>query len=170
MYLVETDELAPALKLVRPEAVDPTLLTFDGSPKRDRWPTKPPPEVKPTALPDSPYVFYRFAPGALVVRADALDCDDFYYVTRDGNEPLPLRCGDVWFEVINIVDSIGPPDEGSAPCAVDQYYAALFRLEGRAGSEVFCVRGVNHPANEFKSVYETHGFTGLRFVEIWSGE
>lgn len=169
VYLVKTDESAPALALSRPGTMDGSRLAFDGHRKRDWWPTKPPPEVTAEVIPASPYVFYRFAPGALVVREDAFDCDDFYYLTRDGNEPLPLKCGDVWFEVINIVDTIGPPGEGSAPCAVDQYYSALFRLEGR-GAEVFCVSGVSHPANEFKSVYESYGFTGLSFVEVWRGE
>lgn len=175
VYLIETDSSAPRLQL-QSSALDPAdLLTFDGRSKKDMWP-KPAAEVRVAAvLPESPYVFYQFAPGALVIREDVLtECEDFYWVSRESNESLLLRHGATAFEVINIIDFLSPPSleeaRGEPPCPVDKYYTALFRIKGRPPEQLFCVSGVDNPLNEFKGVYDHHGFTGLRFTEIWSGD
>jgi hypothetical protein len=118
-------------------------------------------------------MFYSFAPGALVVRVEVIqNCEDFYYMSRDGTESSELRCGDVSFEVINVVDFLPPPAPEAgcdAPCLVDRYYSALFRMKARS-SEIFCIQGVTSPdMNEFKQVYDHYGFKGLNFHEIWTG-
>ncbi len=170
VYRIETETDAPRLTLVEPTPELEGLLHFNGRPKLDLWPTEPPPDVRVGEMPESPYMFYFLAPGALVVRQDVLEtCEDFYWVTQDGCEPLPLRSGDVRFEVIHPVNIL-PSGRGGPPCPIDRYCSALFRIEGFA-EQVFCAEGVSGvPLNEFKQVYEEFGFSGLRFIEIWRGE
>jgi hypothetical protein len=174
VWQLETEASAPRLEIVSSAIDVAELCMFDGQEKWRIWPKDPPPEVRASRELESAYVFYSFAPGVLAVRSDVFTaCEDFHWVTRDGCERLPLKAGTMWFEVIHPVVFLPGPgrDADSPPCAVDGYYAALFRIEGRPADELFCVSGVTGvPLNEFKPVYEEYGFTGLRFTEIWRGE
>jgi hypothetical protein len=173
VYMVGTDANAPRLEFAEAVSGASELLNFDGRPRADVWP-KPAPQVRAESLPESLHVFFRFAPGALVVREDVLGvCEDFKWVSCEGSEPLLIRQGEIRFEVINIVDFLSPPrpgTPGAPPCPVDSHYKALFRIRGRPERQLFCVSGVGNPMNEFKGVYDEYGFTGLRFTEIWRGE
>ena len=169
VFLVETDPTAPSLELVNPH---PALTRFEGDRKPGFSPTKPL-EVRASAIPENPFAFFRFAPGAHVVREDAMQlCEDFYWVAIQGTEPLSLQCGDVEFFIINIVDWVSAPQPGvpgAPPCPVDTHYKALLRIEGTAPGSLYCVSGLGTPMNEFKGVYDRYGFSGLRFTPIWQG-
>jgi hypothetical protein len=174
VYQLTTDASAPSVEIVGGMGSLDALLTFDGQEKWRAWPKEPPPEVRIDRAQDSPFVFYRLAPGALVVRSDVFTtCEDFHWVTRDGCERLPLKAGATWLEVIHpvVVLPVRVGGVNGPPCDVDGYHSALFRIEGRPTEHLFCVSGVSGvPLDDFKSVYDEYGFTGLHFSEIWRGE
>jgi hypothetical protein len=43
-------------------------------------------------------------------------------------------------------------------------------MRSRPPQEVFCLEGIAVPNDEIKRACEIHGFTGLIFEEVWSGE
>jgi hypothetical protein len=175
VYRIGYAKTAPRLRVINSPAVTPELLDFNGESKRSTWPMKGGLLVEADATLDI-RTFYFLAPGALVYRDSLLvKFEDFYWVSREGAEVLPLRCGDVSFEAVNIVDFLKPPHEPNQPnlppCPVDKHYSAVFRIAGRPKTDLFCVSGVaGVDLNEFKGVYDHCGFEGLTFTEIWRGE
>jgi hypothetical protein len=174
VYLVKADTAAPRLELATPDRDTAVLSKFVGQDKSQIWPTT---RLQLRAVPLAEHVltFYDLAPGALAFRDAAFQaCESFYWLARDYNEFLDAQCGDIPFCVLNPQNLLPPPDDVSGPnpppCVVDRYYSAIFRIDGRPEDQIFCIEGVTRPLNEFKSVYDFHGFTGLTFTEIWRGE
>jgi hypothetical protein len=116
-------------------------------------------------------VFWRLAPGVLVLGEEALlQCDDLYYSTVGGIELLSLRDGARVFKALNAVEFLPRPSSGAAPCLVDRHYMAVFCIEGQPETDIFTVSGHLTALSEFKSIYDHYGFQGLHFEPIWTGQ
>lgn len=46
----------------------------------------------------------------------------------------------------------------------------LFKIPETRTSEIYTLAGRDAPEDEFYAQYHAGGFTGLQFLEIWSGE
>jgi len=174
VYQIGCAPEAPGLEVLTSQ--DAKLLVFDGQQKAAKWPLGGL-EVKPTGPEKDVFWFYRLAPGVLVYREDVIAaCDDFYWIATQNIEPLQARCGDVLFNVINIVDFMDPLRPGEpgydvgAPCNVSSFYTPILKIKGRPPTDLYCISGLTNPMNEFKAVYEHHGFKGLTFRVMWTGQ
>src|SRR5258706_6053717 len=175
VYKIGYSITAPRLRAVGSEDHPPSFLRFNGESKLIVWP-KEGLQVAGESRFDNIFAFYNLAPGVLVYRDDLLvKCEEVFWLSREGTERLPLRCGSVSLEVANVVDFLSPESGGARtgrpPCPVDKHYKAIIRIRGQSETDLFCVSGVaGIELNEFKGVYDYFGFKGLTFTQIWRGE
>ena len=165
IYKIVTAPDAPRLRLADPSLYGAPFMRFDGEEKGRYSPRKAFPVVAEPC--DQVRQFYNFAPGVLAGPVAGLsDCHDMLYAT-DGTERLSLLASDRPFTAVNPTELLSAPPRGTAPCSVDRFYAPVFRIRGRDPVELFCVSGFDVPLDEFKHVYDLHGFAGLVFEEVW---
>lgn len=95
--------------------------------------------------------------------------EDMYYVFSIGGcEILGAQAGDTWFSIINALDFAPRARTAAEPFDVSSsFYAPIFRIHDRP-RQIFCLEGTPVPGDEFKHAYDTHGFQGLTFQEVWS--
>lgn len=155
---------APRLRLADPLAFGPSFMRFDGE-EKGRYS----PDRAFDVVPDpcgGDHQFYNFAPGVLAGPVAGLcECSDMLYATG-GAERLSLLAGTVPFTAINPLDPLPALEAGPVPFS-GAYFMPVFRLRGQNPSDLFCISGVATPMDEFKNVYDHHGFSGLIFEEVW---
>jgi hypothetical protein len=119
---------------------------------------------------DQTRVFCRLTPGVLLIPEAALEeCGTLYYALCAGTEQIAMQAGRFAFRGINPLEVL-PPDPSGAPCRIDRYYSAVFRMQGQPASDLFCVEGIAVPGDEFKYGYDTFGFSGLLFEPVWNSQ
>lgn len=113
--------------------------------------------------------FYRVGNSAFALIADAWEhCEEMYYALSENNIEFPgVMASNVAFCIINPLQIIHPAN-GSTPIFDLTNAGTIFRLANYPLEEVFCLEGITVPDDEIKRAYETHGFKGLIFEEIWS--
>jgi len=114
--------------------------------------------------------FYSFAPGVLVADCAGVNEVSKMYYAMLGNELLSMRGDRKTFIGIHPIDALPVPSQGTAPCVVDQFYAPVFRIAGQSPLDIFCVAGFGIQGDEFKHIYDTNGYRGLAFEEVWAGD
>src|SRR5260221_60203 len=93
VYKIGYSITAPRLRAVGSEDHPPSFLRFNGESKLIVWP-KEGLQVAGESRFDNIFAFYNLAPGVLVYRDDLLvKCEEFFWLSREGTERLPLRCG-----------------------------------------------------------------------------
>jgi hypothetical protein len=168
VYRVQAASGAPRLAVRDPDQFGRDFLVFDGSPKTPHSSAAPFQVIEEHCA--NPRQFYHLAPGVLVGDGDAMfECAEMYHATS-GNERLAMQGEHKSFMAINPLDFAPPATRPGPPCAVDRFYASLFRLRSAPAVELFCVTGFEVPMDEFKNVYDSFGFSGLEFELIWEGE
>jgi hypothetical protein len=168
VFQIRTDPRAPRLRVDDAMPYAAAFARFDGDEKGHLSPRA---SFRVTAAEGAfdERQFHHLAPGVLAGPEEGLNgCEDMYWATG-GNERLALVAGDRPFVAINPLYFLDAPADGSSPCLVDRFYGPIFRIAGRDPTELFCAAGLAVPGDEFKHVYDQHGFRGLTFEEIWRG-
>jgi hypothetical protein len=166
VYRIHVDPKAPSLTVTSHD-----LGVFDG---RRKSPLSPKKSFVGTVAkkPASNKQFYSLSPrreGVFVIPEDAWEeSDEMYYCCEMGTELLSVTTKAADFRAINPVESMKPPKKGDAPVPVDDSFDyPIFRITGRDPTHLFCMSGVAVAEDEFKYIYDTQGFRGLIFEEIW---
>jgi hypothetical protein len=157
-------------------------LTFDGSGRVKSW-TAPEVFVLHPLLAKGD--FMHLAPGTIVARPRALELLAKQF--EMAGEILPLQHEGESLGVLNVTECINALDEdrtvwlldgGSGRRVFPKSYvfrsdrftdAPLFKIPPTCRGELLTVEGLRDPEDEFKTLVEANGLTGLRFVELWSG-
>jgi hypothetical protein len=166
VFQVHTAATAPSLELAFPGA-DFAPVRFDGTPRAqvsiDRAVSG-----RVVSLRGGSKQFYSVGLGAFAIPEAAwIECEKMYYCCSMGSELIAVETPLGDFRVINPLGFLPKPDVNDAPCPIDRFYAPLFRITGRDPTDVCCVSGLGPQGDQFKSVYDRFGFTGLEFTEIW---
>lgn len=168
IYRVRVDPEAPAVTILSPEAG-----VFDGAEKNPLSPAdgfigelgSPPAVAKQ---------FYRVLPepdGVFALSSEGVvECDDMYYCLTSYTERLPIWTEHTVFEALNAPHRIDPPKGRGGQWRAHEIAPGLFRIEGRDPRHVFCATGIEVAGNEFKHIYDEHGFRGLVFEEVWRSD
>lgn len=114
--------------------------------------------------------FYAVVPpGAFAVSAGAwAEPNAMYYCCTMSGELLAVKTQHGYFQVINVLTTVPRPSSGDAPCVVDEFYAPIFRIDGRDPTQLYCIEGLGD-ADQFKLIYDELGFRGLVFERVWQG-
>ena len=144
-------------------------MRFDGSPKAHLCPEGP---FSVVAESGQPKAFYNLAPGVLALaEEDWAACEEMYYVTSGGNEVLALTSGTRRFRAINPTASLPPLPATGQVYPPEGYRMPLFRIRDRNPLEVYCVgEGAGVGGDDFKRIYDDHGFMGLIFHDVWRAD
>jgi hypothetical protein len=165
IYRVRVDPEAPAVTILSPEAG-----VFDGAEKTPLSPAdgfigelgSPPAVAKQ---------FYRVLPepdGIFALSSEGVvECDDMYYCLTYYTERLPIWTEHTVLEALNAPHRIEPPKGRGGQWRAHEIAQGLFRIEGRDPRHVFCASGIEAAGDEFKHIYDEHGFRGLIFEEVW---
>ncbi len=150
--------------------------------KMDSWPS--PSVYVPDPL-DAPGNFFDLCPGGLVVDTFALE--KLRDIFEMAGELLPLSCADNSFYLLNVLECWNCLDDSrckwvlgrstGAKIRITEYSfyrdrvpeSTLFKIPETAGKEILTVSGIKDPDDEFKSLVERQGLSGLIFEKLWSG-
>ena len=159
------------------------LLTMDCQEKQQDW-------TAPSVYIDNPKLikgnFFDFCSGAFVV--DSIAHDVLQEVLEWAGEILPLPHKDELFHLVNVRECVNCLDElntkwvigktTGAKIRIEQYEflanrfseSTLFKIPETAKGEMLTVTGIKDPEDEFKTIVERAGLTGIIFEELWSDE
>lgn len=162
-------------------------ITFEGKSCLEEW------KKLPTSMHDTnpklPWTdFLRFLTNNLVMTSEVksmlehLDADYEWL-------KLPFNEKDIF--VLNILYPIDCFDEENADCTYFEFNGvkevdrvkkwsfhkarldenkSLFKIPEMLSQDIFCTEGFLPPEKEFKHIVESNGFTGLKFIEVWSDD
>lgn len=157
------------------------LMTFDGTPKTDKWAAPDvyihKPILKKGNFPD------LWATATLVVDETALE--ELRDLLEMSGELLPLPYKDKLYHVLNVTECVNVLDEnktqwlyekGRPPIKTYAFHksrfteAPLFKIPETCKSEILTFEGLKDPDDEFKGRVERLGLKGLTFEEVWTDQ
>ncbi|TLD69547.1 hypothetical protein FEM03_16435 [Phragmitibacter flavus] len=168
IYQVTVAADAPVMKL-KDAAQNAGLLPFDGSEKSDLSPKKSFEVVHESRVVD-PKSFWFLAPGVLVYPEAMIGEDVYespYYSWAYDVELLSMVSETDHFWAMNTTQVFPHPNTGYVFNL--KYNYPLFRLEGEAKTDLFCLEGQESTGDELLVNYRQYGLSGLTFEEFWVG-
>lgn len=112
----------------------------------------------------------QIAPGGFAFSAEAWEaCEDMYYILKSGSELLAAQNEDQYYIIVNPLDFASPAKLPNEPFDLNGgFNTPIFRIPGHSVTDLFCLTGTGLLGDEFKRCYESFGFLGLEFTEVWS--
>ncbi len=186
IYNIESD--ANSIQWIIPEIDDELFLdltTFDCKPKLPEWPSVKWYIHNPKSKKGD---FYTLGvDGALVFNEKVYDSDLAGLLEMAG-EILPVQLEDgTQLYILNVLECVNALDkekttwhlydDGSKRSIKDFVFhsnriteSSLFKIPETSKIDILVYSGVKDPEDEFKTLYEKLGFTGLTFKELYSSE